>query len=130
MCLKVQLFRRRRSCSRLRGDVASVDSRPGDVTAGKRAMQALGRRKFLYWSVGMLSVAPRRVWAESYPSRPVRLIAPFPPGGVVDLFSRLIGQALSERLGQSIFVENRAGAGGNLGTSVAAHAAPDGYTLL
>jgi tripartite-type tricarboxylate transporter receptor subunit TctC len=60
----------------------------------------------------------------------VRLIAPFPPCGVVDLFSRLIAQPLSERLGQPVIVENRAGAGGNLGTEAAVRAAPDGYTLL
>jgi tripartite-type tricarboxylate transporter receptor subunit TctC len=68
--------------------------------------------------------------ALDYPTRPVRLIAPFPPGGVVDLFSRLIAQPLSERLGQPVFVENRAGAGGNLGTEAVVRAAPDGYTLL
>jgi tripartite-type tricarboxylate transporter receptor subunit TctC len=58
------------------------------------------------------------------------LIAPFPPGGVVDLFARLIGQPLSERLGQPVIIDNRAGAGGNVGTEAAVRAASDGYTLL
>jgi len=68
--------------------------------------------------------------ALDYPTRPVRLIAPFPPGGVVDLFARLIGQPLSECLGQPVIIENRAGAGGNVGTEVVVMAPPDGYTLL
>jgi Tripartite tricarboxylate transporter family receptor len=64
------------------------------------------------------------------PSRPVRLIAPFPPGGVVDLYARLIGQWLSERLGQPFVIENRVGAGGNVGTEAVVREPPDGYTLL
>ncbi len=68
--------------------------------------------------------------AQTYPSRPVRLIVVFPPGGVADLFGRLIGQMLSERLGQPVIIENRAGAGGSIGTEVAVHAGADGYTLL
>jgi tripartite-type tricarboxylate transporter receptor subunit TctC len=58
------------------------------------------------------------------------LIAPFPAGGVVDLFARLIGEPLSERLRQPVIVENRAGAGGNVGTDAVVRAPPDGYTLL
>jgi tripartite-type tricarboxylate transporter receptor subunit TctC len=92
----------------------------------------LPRRRFLHLAVGaaVIRVFSRTATAETYPTRPVRLIAPFPPGGVVDLFSRLIAQPLSERLGQPVFVENRAGAGGNLGTEAVVRAAPDGYTLL
>jgi tripartite-type tricarboxylate transporter receptor subunit TctC len=69
-------------------------------------------------------------WSQSYPSRPVRLIVPFPAGGVVDLYGRLFGQWLSEHLGQPFIIENRAGAGGNVGTELALRSAPDGYTLL
>ena len=90
------------------------------------------RRQFLYLAAGALALpaVSRVARAEAYPSRPVRLIAPFPPGGVTDLFARLIAQTLSERLGQPFIVENRSGSGGNLGTEAVVRAAPDGYTLL
>jgi tripartite-type tricarboxylate transporter receptor subunit TctC len=68
--------------------------------------------------------------AQTYPVKPVRLIAPFPPGGSSDLIARIVAQKLSEGLGQQMIVENRPGAGSNLGAQVAARAAPDGYTLL
>jgi tripartite-type tricarboxylate transporter receptor subunit TctC len=69
-------------------------------------------------------------WAQTYPMRPVRLVVGFPPGGAADLISRLIGQWLSDRLGQSVFIENRAGAASNIATEFVVHASPDGYTLL
>jgi tripartite-type tricarboxylate transporter receptor subunit TctC len=69
-------------------------------------------------------------WAQSYPARPVRLIVPFAPGGPNDLAARLIAQGLSDQLGKQFYVENIAGAGGNVGTSQAARAAPDGHTLI
>jgi tripartite-type tricarboxylate transporter receptor subunit TctC len=68
--------------------------------------------------------------AQSYPNRPIKLVAPFPPGGSIDLTARLIGQWLTERLGQQVVIENKPGAGGNIGSETALHAAPDGYTLL
>ena len=67
---------------------------------------------------------------ESYPYRPVRLIQPFPPGGGADVAARFVSQLLSERLGQTVVVDNRGGAGGAIGTELASQAAPDGYTLL
>ena len=90
------------------------------------------RRQFLNLAAGAAAfpAASRIASAQTYPTRPVRLIAPFPPGGVVDLYARLIGQWLSERLGQPVIIENRAGAGGNIGTEAAVRAPPDGYTLL
>jgi tripartite-type tricarboxylate transporter receptor subunit TctC len=90
------------------------------------------RRRFLHLAAcaAALSSAPRNAWAQTYPARPVRLIVAFAPGGVTDTFARLMGQKLSERLGQQFFVENITGATGNIGTGLAAKAAPDGYTLL
>jgi len=67
---------------------------------------------------------------QSYPSRPIRLVVPFPPGAATDALARLIGQRLSESIGQSIVVDNRAGAGGTIGTHLVAKAVPDGHTLL
>jgi tripartite-type tricarboxylate transporter receptor subunit TctC len=72
----------------------------------------------------------RAAWAQTYPARPVHVIAGFAAGGGVDITARLIGQWLSDRLGQTFVIENRPGAGGNIGTEVVANAAPDGYTLL
>jgi tripartite-type tricarboxylate transporter receptor subunit TctC len=90
------------------------------------------RRKLLRLaaSIPVLLVLACSAWAQSYPARPVRLIAPFPPGGSIDLTSRLIGQWLSDRLGQQVVVENRPGAGGNLGSETALNSPADGYTLL
>jgi tripartite-type tricarboxylate transporter receptor subunit TctC len=92
----------------------------------------LPRRRFLHLAAGaaVLPAVSRVARAQSYPTRPVRLIAPFPPGGSIDLTARLIGGWLSERLGQQVVVENRPGAGGNLGSEAAINSPPDGYTLL
>jgi tripartite-type tricarboxylate transporter receptor subunit TctC len=68
--------------------------------------------------------------AQTYPTQPIRLIAPFPPGGSVDITARLIGEPLGRELGQRIVIENRSGASGNIGMDAAARAAPDGYTLV
>src|SRR6266851_2600222 len=90
------------------------------------------RRQFLELAGGVVAAATfaQRASAEDYPARPVRIIAGFAAGGGVDITARLIGQWLADRLGQSFVIENRAGAGGNIGTEAVVNAAPDGYTLL
>ena len=92
----------------------------------------LPRRNFLHLSAGVaaLPALSRIARAQAYPSRPVRLIVGFPPGGGHDIAARLISPWLSERLGQQVIIENRPGANGNIGTQAAANAASDGYTLL
>jgi tripartite-type tricarboxylate transporter receptor subunit TctC len=90
------------------------------------------RRQFLQFAGALAASAalPRLAAALDYPTRPVRIVAGFAAGGGVDITARLIGQWLTERLGQSFVTENRAGAGGNVGTEAVVGAAPDGYTLL
>jgi tripartite-type tricarboxylate transporter receptor subunit TctC len=92
----------------------------------------LARRRFLQWAAGAaaLPAASRRGWSQSYPTRPVRLIVGFTPGGPTDIAARLIGQWLSERLGQPFVIENRPGAGSNIAIEAVVNSAPDGYTLL
>jgi tripartite-type tricarboxylate transporter receptor subunit TctC len=92
----------------------------------------LPRRRILHLAAGAaaLSAAPRFARAQTYPARPVRIVVPVPPGGALDILARLIGQWLSERLGQSFVIENRAGGGTNIGIEAVVRAPPDGYTLL
>jgi tripartite-type tricarboxylate transporter receptor subunit TctC len=90
--------------------------------------------KYSAWNVMLLAVAclsGGAVMAQSaYPSKPVRLIVPFPPGGAVDVIGRIVSSRLSERLGQQVVVDNRGGANAIIGTEIAAKAVPDGYTIL
>jgi tripartite-type tricarboxylate transporter receptor subunit TctC len=92
----------------------------------------LPRRRFLHLVAGAaaLPAASRSALAQTYPSRPVRLIVPFAPGGPTDVFARLIAQKFSAEFGKQFYVENVAGGAGNIGTAQAARAAPDGYTIL
>jgi tripartite-type tricarboxylate transporter receptor subunit TctC len=92
----------------------------------------LARRNFLHWLAGaaVIPAAARAALAQSYPTRPARILSGFPPGGISDTYARLIAQWLSMQLGQQFIVENRPGAGGNLAAEAVAKAAPDGYTLL
>ena len=95
-------------------------------------MLLLGRRNFLRLAAAT-ALAPafsRIAGAQDYPTRPLRLIVGFPPGGGTDVAARLVGQWLSERLGQPVVIENRPGAGSNIATEAVVHAAADGYTLL
>ena len=90
------------------------------------------RRQFLHLAAGAaaLPALPRMTWAQAYPSRPVRWVVPFPPGGPAEILARLFGQFMSERLGQPFVIENRPGAGGNIGTETVVRSPPDGYTML
>jgi tripartite-type tricarboxylate transporter receptor subunit TctC len=90
------------------------------------------RRKFLHLGAGvaMLPAALRSAWAESYPAHPVRIVVGFAAGSTTDILARLMGQWLSQRLGQQFVIENRPGAGGNIGAETVVKAAADGYTLL
>src|SRR5262244_577413 len=92
----------------------------------------LPRRNFLHLAAGAatLSAMSRLARAQAYPSRPVRVIVPIAPAGAADITARLIGQWLSERLGQQFVIDNRPGGGGNVGTEVVVRAPADGYTLL
>ena len=88
---------------------------------------AVGRRSLLVASLGVLS---RPAWTQTYPARPVRLVEGYGPGGAPDIIARLVGQRLSERLGQPFVIENKPGASGRIATEAVAKATPDGYTLL
>ena len=92
----------------------------------------LPRRRFLSLAAGAaaLPAVSRVAWAQAYPTRPVRIVVPYAAGLSPDIIARLMGQALSERLGQQVIIENRPGAGGNIGTEVVVRAPADGHTLL
>src|SRR5262249_14758796 len=95
-------------------------------------MMKLSRRTFLHLAAGAATVltGARMARAQTYPSRPVRLLVGFAPGGGNDIVARIMGQWLSERTGRQVFIENRPGAGTNIATGIVVNAAPDGYTLL
>src|SRR5687768_9535649 len=85
--------------------------------------------RYIFVGLALLSAAPI-AQAQTYPDRPVRIIAPFPAGGLADVLARAVGDQMTKSIGQPVVVENRAGAGGNTGALAVATAAPDGYTLL
>jgi tripartite-type tricarboxylate transporter receptor subunit TctC len=96
-------------------------------------MKDEGLRSVACWLAGSLialTLAAAPAFAQSYPTRPIRFVVAFPPGGTTDLLARTIGQRLGDTFNQQVIVDNRGGAGGNIGTDIVAKALPDGYTIL
>src|SRR5262249_19840540 len=111
------------------GQIIAIDQ---SLPNSSRTTMKLPRRRFLHLAAGAaaLPATSRIAWAQAYPSPPVRIVLPFAPGGVNDITARLIGQLLTERLGQQFLIENRTGGGGNIGIEAVVRSPADGYTLL
>src|ERR1700730_5581659 len=111
---------------------STASYRAQSALTSPRQMMKLPRRKFLHLAAGAAALpsVSRAAWAQAYPSRPVRAVVAFAPGGTTDTFARLMAQKLAERFGKQVYVENIAGATGNIGTGQVAKAPPDGYTIL
>ncbi|MBG6071658.1 MULTISPECIES: tripartite tricarboxylate transporter substrate binding protein [unclassified Polaromonas] len=92
-------------------------------------MKPITRRQAIVWS-GTALAAPQLAMAQTWPSRPIRLVVPFPPGGLIDNMARLVGSRLAQELGQAVVIDNKPGAGGNVGAAEVARSPADGYTLL
>ncbi len=88
------------------------------------------RRTILHAALALTAALGTSLALAAYPDKPIKLIVPYPPGGATDIIGRVVAQRLGDALGQQVVVDNRGGAGGNIGAEAAAHAAPDGYTLL
>ena len=116
----------------IRSTAATPRRRPAPRGNERRLVTQHPRRRILSLAAGAaaLPAVSRMAWAQAYPTRPVRIIVGFPPGGGTDITARLIGQWLSERLGQPFIIENRVGAAGNIATEAVVRAPADGYTLL
>jgi tripartite-type tricarboxylate transporter receptor subunit TctC len=120
-----------RGASCLRSQIGLRAAMPANIVQKGNAVK-LSRRKFGHFAAGVvgLPAASRLAWADVYPNRPVRLVVSFPAGYAPDIVARLVGEPLSGRLGQPVVIENRPGAGSNIGTEVVVRAPGDGHTLL
>src|SRR5688500_1483242 len=94
-----------------------------------RGLKTLVTGALLALGIVLLS-SPQAALAQAYPNKPIRLVVPFAAGGAADMVARLMGQAVGDRVGQSVIIENRPGAAGSIGSLAVARAAPDGYTIL
>src|SRR3979411_3243830 len=117
-------------CCKIRVPGHSPQQHVNRLESWRSLMKQFFRIVSLALSAVLLCVAAGEAAAQHYPSKPIRLIVAFPPAGATDVVARAIAQKLSEALGQQVFVENRPGAGGNIGAEAAAKSAPDGYTLF
>src|SRR5688572_28192787 len=116
-----------RHCSSARGAMWSVISRGNDR---RKIMGLLGKALAALAIFGAMTPVFAQTAAKDYPVRPIRLIVTFPPGGPTDIVARAVGQKISEAWGQPVVVDNRAGAGGNIGMDLVAKSPADGYTLV
>ena len=107
-----------------------LSARGAPVSGAANRSSWFSRRAPVFGAAVLLFCLASEALAQGYPSRPIRMIAPFPAGGLVDVLARAVGEELAKTLGQPVIVENRPGAGGNLGADIVAKAEPDGYTLL
>jgi hypothetical protein len=128
---RTPFFQRQQSCRRQASTFIHTSAIHALAALVLEAFMQLARRQFLHLAAGAaaLPAVSRVARAQTYPARPVRWIVGAAAGGVVDIYARLLGQWLSERLGQPVIIENRVGAGGNIATEALVKAAPDGYTL-
>src|SRR3984885_3583289 len=118
-----------RSCARKSSSMPASSRRPGSSPNSRAMMPALAKKCLLVLAALALFVTVAPVRAQDYPQQPIHIIVPFGPGGGSDLITRILAEAMSKRLGKSVIVENKPGAGGIIGNEVVAKSNPDGYTL-